>query len=433
MKVRNITLSLLFVLFSSLVYAGGFQINEHGARSMAMGGAFTAVGLDASAVYFNPAAITKLPGLNVMVGTTLIAPNATFTGASTGVESKVVKRQFFPSHAYVSYNVDGKLSLGIGFLTPFGLGTEWDANYEARYSRIKAEVKTFSINPTVAYKVMDNLSVGFGVQYNWGSVNLTQKVKVWSSATMPPTYLGDAFLDMNAKDNQAFGVSLAALWDVNDKLELGLSYRSAVTYNFSGNNDVTLPPTIPAAAVPATAAAYGDGEMSGDLVTPKQLVLGGSYKFTPNFLVTADFQYIGWSSYDRLVFVFKSNGKSAVSVRDYKNTFIVRAGAEYNLSNAFALRGGLLYDKNPIKDEYIDTSLPDANRIGISVGCGYKLTEKLTVDAAYLALMFADRTITNSTVDEVPYPSDYTQTLNPMNGKYTASANLFSLSLSYAF
>jgi long-chain fatty acid transport protein len=427
-KVRNITLSLLFVLFSSLVYAGGFQINEHGARAMAMGGAITAIGTDASAIYYNNAAIINLTGLNVMVGSTMIAPSSTFTGKASGVENTMSKQKFYPSHAYVTYAVHDNLVVGIGFNNPFGLGTQWDDNWEGRYNWVKADVKVYSILPTVAYRVSSNLSVGVSVQYNLGKVTLAKKAPV---VLTPPTVpalvnFGDSYITLDAKDNQTFGVNLGILWNVNDALDLGLSYRSAVTYRFSGTATSTLPATVPAPYQSAIAAQLPHGEISGDLVTPKQLQIGVGYKVCPKLQLSGDFQYIGWASYDRLVFTFKSMGTSSTTVRDYKNTFIGRIGGEYKASDALALRAGLLYDKNPVKDELVDASLPDADRIGITAGFGYKLTKNIAVDLGYMYLDFANRTVTTSTIVENPL------TGAKMNGTYKSSASLVSLSVSYS-
>jgi long-chain fatty acid transport protein len=421
-KVRNITLSLLFVLFSSLTFAGGFQINEHGARAMAMGGAVTAISTDASAIYYNNAAIANFTGMNVLLGTTMIIPSSSFTGASSGTETKMTKQTFYPSHAYITYALHDNLVVGLGFNNPFGLGTEWDENWEGKYNWIKADVKMYSILPTVAYKVTSNLSVGVSVQYNFGSVNMAKKTPVVVSSHN----FGDSYINLEAKDKQAFGVNLGILWKATDELDLGLSYRSAVTYKFSGTVTSTMPSSVPSAYQSAVAVALPHGEISGDLITPKQLQVGIGYKPTPKLQLSGDFQYIGWASYDRLTFVFKSMNSSSTTVRDYKNTYIGRVGAEYLASDVLALRAGLLYDKNPVKDEYIDASLPDADRIGISVGFGYKITSHISVDVGYLFLIFADRTVTNSLVVENSLTGE------KMNGTYKSTANLVSLSVAYS-
>jgi long-chain fatty acid transport protein len=110
----------------------------------------------------------------------------------------------------------------------------------------------------------------------------------------------------------------------------------------------------------------------------------------------------------------------ASSERNYENTFIVRGGAEYKTSDVFALRAGVFYDKNPIKTEYVDPTLPDADRIGINAGFGYKFTENFGIDFGYLLLLFQDREVTN-TVPDINF-----------NGTYENMSHVFSIDFSYS-
>ncbi|MEW6703001.1 MAG: outer membrane protein transport protein, partial [Bacteroidota bacterium] len=96
----------------------------------------------------------------------------------------------------------------------------------------------------------------------------------------------------------------------------------------------------------------------------------------------------------------------------------VRGGLEYKASESFALRGGVFYDRNPVKDEYVEPTLPDADRVGLNVGFGGKLTENLGIDFSYLLLLFADRQITGSKFG--------------FNGTYSNVAHLFGLNFSYS-
>ena len=57
----------IIILGTSLLFAGGFQINEHGARAMALGNAFTAIANDASAVYWNAAGLSYLNGTQLIL------------------------------------------------------------------------------------------------------------------------------------------------------------------------------------------------------------------------------------------------------------------------------------------------------------------------------------------------------------------------------
>ena len=143
------------------------------------------------------------------------------------------------------------------------------------------------------------------------------------------------------------------------------------------------------------------------------------------YTITADFQYVGWSSYDKLAVDFANPAMDDLSAaRDYNNSYIIRLGGEYLLSDAFALRGGLLYDKNPVDDARVDPTLPDGDRLGFNIGFGYKLTENLDIDVAYFFLRFTEREITNSL-------EDYGIGTSPFNGVYNSSAHLYGINFSY--
>ncbi len=147
-------------------------------------------------------------------------------------------------------------------------------------------------------------------------------------------------------------------------------------------------------------------------------------------LLTADFQYVGWSSYDKLEVTFEDvideNGNKLVtaSERNYDNSFIARLGGEYNLTPEFDLRGGFLYDSNPVSDEKLDPTLPDADRLGFNIGFGYKLSKGVSIDVAYLFLRFVEREITNS-------KENYSGGISPFNGVYSSVAHLFGINFSY--
>ncbi len=95
-----------------------------------------------------------------------------------------------------------------------------------------------------------------------------------------------------------------------------------------------------------------------------------------------------------------------------------------HLMQELKVRAGIYYDKDPVKPEYLNPSLPDANRLGFSFGLGYKITENINLDAAYLFIRGSQLTVTNS-------QENYRPGISPFNGTYNTAANLVSLTLSY--
>jgi long-chain fatty acid transport protein len=136
-----------------------FQLIEQGARAMAMGGAFAGLANDPSALYFNPAGITQLRGTNFYLGTTLIMPLATYKAPGTKVEYEQKSQTFTPINFYLTHSFSEKLAIGLSVNNQYGLGTKWNANWPGRYLAVNTEVKSFQGTLTVAYKLLDNLSI----------------------------------------------------------------------------------------------------------------------------------------------------------------------------------------------------------------------------------------------------------------------------------
>ena len=405
MKLKISNLLVLSVLLTGIIYAGGFQLNEHGARAMGLGGAFTAVADDPSAMYFNGAGLTQLYGWNIMVGTSFIAPNTEFRGIAPDITSYKTKAQtFIIPNGYATYGAKD-WAVGIGFNVPFGLGTEWDANWPGRYLALKTDVRAYTVTGEGAYKIMDNLSVSAGLVFSFASVTITEK-----NAQTP--FPGDALISLDGKDNSAFGYNFGILYKPINKLSLGASFHSQIKYNFTGTATTT--------GASQLASELPSGAITANLKTPFNFTFGAAYEVMPELRISADFQYVGWSSYDTLAIEF-ANVPRVASPRLYDNSFIIRLGAEYKLDQNLAFQGGIYYDKNPVKSQYLNPSLPDANRICFSLGASYQLTGHLNAAVSYLFIRSSELTVTNSTEGNPPF-----------NGTYNSFANIGSISLSYS-
>lgn len=409
---------LIFLLFIvGKLFASGFQINEHGARAMAMAGAFTAIANDPTAIFYNPAGLSYLSGTHFYGGATLIKPISSFRGPSPSIDEWKMKDLLFnPVNIYVTHQFMDNLTLGIGLNNPYGLGTEWDENWIGKYLAIKTEIRTFFFYASVGYKLSDEFSIGAGPIYAIGDVTINRK------NSLSP-FDADATINLTG-DASAVGFTAGLLYKPLDEFSVGLSYRSEVKFDFEGKADVSAPdqllPIIP------------QGNVKAPLTTPQNITLGLAYFPSEELTVSADLQYIGWSSYDKLEITFTdekdANGKPYVSssLRDYDNAMIARVGFEYKLLEPFTLRAGLLYDSNPVKDERLDPTLPDSDRLGFNIGFGYKITENLAVDVAYLFLRFNERKIDNS-LESYSSGSAY------FNGVYNSTAHLLGIDLAYNF
>jgi len=396
-----------------IIMAGGFQINEHGARAMGLGGAFTAIANDASAIYWNNAGMTQLSGTNFMLGTALIAPNAEFRGVTPAIDKNYMKSDiFFPSHLFITHSINNSFAVGIGLTTPFGLGTEWSAGWVGRYLALKTKLTTFWVPITAAYKITDELSIGASFVYSFADVTITQ-----NSSQAP--FAGDAYVELEGDDSFAYGYTFGILYKPLEELSIGASFRSEVKYDFKGTATTTGAPQL------GEIGAFPNGDITAELTTPMNIVGGIAVQVIPQLMLSADFQWIGWSSYDTLAVDFADeSAEDVASPRLYKDTYIIRLGAQYNISEEFAILGGIYYDQMPVEPQYVNPSLPDTDRLGLSIGAEAKFNKNFSLSGSYLFIRGSQLTVTDS--QEI-----YTTGNSAFNGTYNSSANLLSLSLNY--
>lgn len=432
--MRKKLLSFVFVLFiTTNLLASGFQINENGARAMGMANAFTGLANDVSTVFFNPAGMTQLDGTFFSAGVSLIAPMTKFTGPTPLTnEYKLKSKVYTPFTLYVSHKLNENIFVGLSVNNPYGLGTEWDKTWAGRYLAVDTEIRTFFFQPTIAYKFNDQFSIGVGVNIAYGDVKISKSLPLRDPVTLASR--PDAYTTLKG-NGTSVGFNIGFLWKPVKEFSLGVDYRSKNKFTFEGSAS-TSPATLdfvhPLAGPMSIKLPYGDA--SAPLTTPENIVVGVAVKPSKCWTVAADFQYVGWKSYDQLEITFKdytnpqTGSKVSSSYRGYKNVYIARVGAEYLLNETSAIRFGLLYDKNPVEDKLVEPTLPDADRIGVTAGFGYKITDNVSVDVSYFYLHFMERKIDNSVNLTVPGAPVY----GYFNGTYKPVAHLFAVSFNYS-
>ena len=92
--------------------------------------------------------------------------------------------------------------LGLGLNSPFGLGIQYNDNWPGRFNVTKAAIQTLNLNPTVAVKVTDYLSVGAGLDIMYFDFNLKR--------VLPLPLLAPQALDLQG-DSWGLGFNLGLL------------------------------------------------------------------------------------------------------------------------------------------------------------------------------------------------------------------------------
>jgi long-chain fatty acid transport protein len=367
------------LLAPGLALASGFHVDEADARATGRAGAVIADAGNATAVYYNPAGIAELHGVQLQVGATLVRPTAEFTPAGGGAVTKAEPDSFVLPQLFASWRADGLVALGIGVYAPFGLALNWPASSPGRTSVRQAELRTLFISPTWALNLsswVPGLSLGAGVDLVPASVRLTRDI-------LFGTDVGSAALS-----GTAFGLGgragLAYRPSALPALSFGLSYHSPVHLQFRGEADFDAPPAYRGSLPP-------DGDVRTSVNLPQMLSLGIAVAPLPAWEIELDGSWRGWSSYDRLD-VTLPDGEVQSSRKDWNDSLTLRLGTEYTFAERWSARLGVVWDQTPIPTDTLDFQLPDIDRIALSAGFGAQISHVFRVDLGVLYVLPGERT-----------------------------------------
>jgi len=268
-------LAVILAGSTSSLWGTGFRIPDQDAFATARGEAFVATADNASAIYYNPAGLTQLEGQNLRGGVYGLYFNPRYTSPSTGQTFNNEKDLHAIPQVFYSWTLDSlPLALGLGVYSPYGLSSEWDQDTGFRKVATEGSITTYTINPTVAWRVLPNLSLGAGLRVNYGEVDLKQGI-FWPS---------QAFDQFHIKgDGWALGYDVGVLWKPHEKIALGAAFKSTTSFNFEGHtdyyNNVAYPPGV--GAVPAFPDQSAGANTEWEL--PLNVVCGISYRPTTNW------------------------------------------------------------------------------------------------------------------------------------------------------
>jgi long-chain fatty acid transport protein len=454
-KVLAVLVVLLFTATSAM--AAGFRLPEAGAKAMGMGFAFTAQANDPSAIYFNPAGIVQLEGQNVMVGVTYIRNNgADFSGTTpltfnsfmgpfdTRAETQK-DLNFFVPNAFWTRKASPKFAYGVGIFSPFGLGQEYENRQTSifRNQVTNVEIQTLVVNPTIAWKVNDVLSVGAGIDFLYGKADLSQAAVVTLPSPGPPQ-LNIFQLDLEG-DGTAWGYNLGVLLTPTKNIKIGASYRSSFKLEID-DADVDLgdingtipfvPNPLPPPATLSAAQVFGGStfhtEASTTVNLPATLDLGVAY-ILDRLTLEVDASWTFWSTFKTLAIDIRNNNDllpDAVRPENWDDVVAVYVGGEYRVTDPLALRLGFRWDPTPVPAETLSPLLPDTDRLYYCAGVGYKV-RSWTFDLSYMYLDRKDRTVNNQTPNN--NPPTFIDIGDGFNGTWSGDAHLVAFDVGYKF
>jgi long-chain fatty acid transport protein len=354
--------------------ANGFALPDQDAFATARGEAFVATADNPSAIYYNPAGITQLPGSNLRGGVYGIYLDTSYSPPPSdpnygqtyhSSENLAAVPQFF----YTQTLKNLPLSLGLGIYAPYGGNMSWPDNLPNgggfRSVAISGSLKYITINPVVAVKLLPSLSVGGGAMVNYGKINMYQGLTSYA------TPLANFFNFTG--DGWSVGYNAGILWQPIDQISFGATFRSSASLNFQGNTDFQLQ-SNPNYYNPAQRDA------SASFTFPLTTVLGVSYRPTPKWNIEFDANYTGWDSFDTVTIQqsppplkspFNTDNSVPVTL-DWQASWMYEFGVTRYFDSGWHVSAGYVFNENSVPDAYYTPLAADMDRHFFSIGTGFK-------------------------------------------------------------
>jgi long-chain fatty acid transport protein len=400
-RFRRLILSTPLVFFAAAAFANGTRLPNQNAEATARGNAFVATADNPSAIYYNPAGLTQLPGLQIQSDAYAISARYDYESPlGAGVKAKrdlAVVPQF-----YASFTPDNSaLSYGLGVYSPFGQSSEWPDDSGFRSIATRNELVFITLAPTVAWKISDNLSVGAGLQINHVEADLASGIGI-----VP----GDEFRFRG--DDTSFGGNLGILWKPTGRHVFGINYQSRSKSRLEG--DLNLNP-------------FGlEDDASVDLPFPDVITVGYSWRPAPAWNLEVAIDRTNWDLVNTPVLrsaIIAPAGERPIPF-EWKASYYYLFGVTRYLADGWRVSAGYCYSENSVPDAAFNPAVPDMNRHLASIGVGREFGA-FSLFLTYQHGFKSTRTVSGS----LPNPL----TGESADGRYTSVMDAASFSLRYAF
>jgi len=390
---RGLGLALALLATAGLARAAGFAIYENDARGFAMANANVGRNDDASALYSNPAAITQLPGFQIKAGITFIQPEIDVTTfgsldgqipAGVPVKNSLNSYTAIVPHLYMTYRITDDIGLGLGFFVPYGLKSDFarqPISWPGAYNNFYTDIKSYEITPTIAYRIVHDQPWAKQISIAAGLAALRTDIVIKRQMLLGvnPITGGPLYSPLTLDGGTwQWGYNLAIQYEVNNQLSFGIVYRSGFKLKI---NDAS------ATIDPITGGLFpgmSSNNASGKINLPDSWSFGVNY--SPIIPLNLGFQALrtNWGSYDKLTINpgFEGRPTPEPVQKQWRDVWRYCFGAEYQINNQVALRGGFVVDKDPVNPNYADYMVPSNDRQIFTIGAGWTINKNVGIDIA---------------------------------------------------
>lgn len=355
----------------ALAQAGGLYLYEVGTSDLGFAGAGTAARAeDASTVYANPAGMTRLTGNQLVVGGQALYGKADYELDGTGLlgagdPGNVIG--WLPGGSlFYSHSISDRLKLGVAVYGNFGLALDFGDNWAGRNLVDEAALMAMTLQPTLAYKINDQWSLGAGLTANYGLLKVERVALIGGG-------------NRDEKDTDwKYGARLGVMFEPSKATRMGLVWTSKIEYDF----DVTATVTGPFFAGITHSFPVG-----ASVNAPQQVMASVYHTLNDRWAVTGNLGWQDWSRFSQNSIETNALGTTTSSLK-LQDTWHVALGARYQFNATTKVNAGIAYDSSFYKNQnQTSFALPSGDTWRFGTGVQYTLSPKSELG---LAVEYAD-------------------------------------------
>lgn len=363
---------------------------------------------DASATYYNPAALTLLKSSQFITLGSISNLRTQFTGqfkqTTTGFtqsgSSSAETHYFLPSF-YLGIPTKNNITMGVALISNF-FDRNTEENSLLRYTQSSNRIQNIDLVPAVGIKLNKFFSLGIGLNFSYASF-LLQPISGFPSLNIPDS------LSRNESNGSGLGGDIGFLFKPSETTLIGFNYRSAIRYQLNGTSILEGSPEVIS------------HDYSFNFWTPARSVLSINQFITSRFGVIGTLQRIQWDVFKNITIHgiatqigFMPTILNASVPYHFHNTWLVTLGTHYRITPKWIIRVASSYTQSPESGNY---QISNGNSITLGASSGYDITKNISLEGSYAHVFIQDKNI------------NIANSRNQINGVNRSSANAVSLKL----
>ncbi len=390
-------LAVLSTFPSPALHAIGFRVPGQDSFVVARGTAFAATADSPAALHYNPAGITQLSGTHVSSGVSFVNVRTRYRSPE-GTTTKN-KNEYHPvPHFFATHRSEGsRFAYGVGITAPFGLSNEWPDDVRFRDRALEGGITYISALPTVAYQITPTLSAAAGLSVNFADAELVSGTGGFGAPGGKATFEGDDY---------TLGYHLSLFWQPHEQHAFGINFRSHDTLHLRGSFDLDLPAPLPS----------GSQNAKADFPIPEFLIVGYSYRPTPNWNFEINLDWTRWSRLGNVTLEYPT-GPGQLRF-NWESSIMYQFGVTRFFQNGYRVSGGYVFSENSVPTQDFTPLTADADRHLLSIGVG-RTYDRLSWDIAAQYGYSSER--------DIPASQE------PATGSYKTRTLAFTGTIQYAF